>query len=211
MGVPQPEVMHTVDEYLSYERQSEERHQYLDGHIYAMAGESLEHSLICTNLIAELRDQLKGKPCSTLSPNMKVRSGPYKKENSTNKGMFSYADVMVVCSQPVFHDEHRDVLLNPTLIIEVLSPTTEAFDRGDKFLRYRTHINSLSDYVLVSQSHPLVEHFQRQTGGQWLYSSVSGLEASLPLTSIDCYLRLSEVYDRVTFAPEPETVEAAER
>jgi Uma2 family endonuclease len=211
MGVPQPKVTYTVDEYLTFERQSEERHQYLDGHIYAMAGESLEHSLICFNLAATLGTQLRGKNCMGLSPNMKVRSGPYKKENSTNKGMFSYADVMVVCGQPVFHDEHRDVLLNPTLIIEVLSPTTEAFDRGDKFLRYRTHLDSLTDYVLVSQSHPLVEHYQRQTGGQWLYSSVSGLEASLPLASIDCHLRLVEVYDRVTFAPAPETVETAER
>ncbi len=208
MGIPQPEVTYTGDEYLSFERQSEERHEYLDGHIlYAMGGESLEHSLICTNLITEFRNQLKGKPCSTLSPNMKVRSGPYQKTGSTNKGMFSYADVMVVCGQPAFHDEQRDVLLNPSVIIEVLSPTTEAFDRGEKFLRYRTHIDTLTDYVLVSQSHPLIEHFQRRTGGQWLYSSVSDLEASLPLASIDCQLRLAEVYERVTFPPVPEEIE----
>lgn len=166
MGLPPPQTSYTIDEYLALDRQSEERHEYLDGHIYAMAGESLEHSLICANLIAELRNQLRGKPYSTLSPNMKVRSGPYNKEKPSNKGMFSYADVMVVCGEPVFHDEHRDVLLNPTVIIEVLSPTTEAFDRGEKFLRYRTHIESLTDYVLVSQSRPLIEHFLRQTGGQ---------------------------------------------
>ncbi len=207
MGLPQPQPTYTIDEYLAFERQSEERHEYLDGHIYAMAGESLEHSLICVNLIAELRNQLRGKPCSTLSPNMKVRSGPYNKEKPSNKGLFSYADVMVVCGEPVFHDEHRDVLLNPTVIIEVLSPTTEAFDRGEKFLRYRTHIESLTDYVLVSPSRPLIEHFLRQTGEQWLYSSASDVEASLYLASIECHLRLAEIYDRVIFPPESKRVE----
>jgi Uma2 family endonuclease len=202
MGLAQPQPSYTIEEYLALERQSEERHEYLDGQIYAMAGESLEHSRICVNLAGELRAQLKGKPCEVLSPNMKVRSGPYIKQQKTNKGLFSYVDVTVVCGESQFHDEHRDVLLNPTVIIEVLSPTTESFDRGEKFLRYRTHIEALNDYVLVSQTKPLIEHFLRQSNGQWLFSSISGLENSLYLTSIDCHLRLAEVYDRVTFPVE---------
>jgi len=202
MGLPQPQPTYTVEEYLTLERQAEERHEYLDGQIYAMAGESLEHSVICINIAAELRNQLKGKPCSTLSPNMKIYSGPPIKEQRTTKGMFSYADVTVVCGEPLFHNEHRDVLLNPTVIIEVLSPTTEAFDRGEKFLRYRTHIETMTEYVLVSQSRPLIEHFLRQAGGQWLYSSAGEQEDSLYLASIECRLQLSEVYDRITFSPE---------
>jgi Uma2 family endonuclease len=199
MGLAQPQPTHTVEEYLALERQSEERHQYLDGQIYAMAGESLEHSTICFNLATTLGVQLRGKDCRGLSPNIKIYSDPPIKEQRTTKGMFSYADVTVVCGEPLFHDEHRDVLLNPAVIIEVLSPTTEAFDRGEKFLRYRTHIETMTDYVLVSQFRPLIEHFLRQAGGQWLYSSVGELESSLYLASIDCRLRLSEVYDRITF------------
>jgi Uma2 family endonuclease len=202
MGLAQPKPSYTIEEYLALERQSEERHEYLDGQIYAMAGESLEHSRICVNLASALHAQLRGKPCEVLSPNMKVRSGPYIKQQKTNKGLFSYADVTVICGEPLFHDQHRDVLLNPTVIIEVLSPTTESFDRGGKFLRYRTHIETLNDYVLVSQDKPLIEHYLRQPHGQWLLSSVSGLESSLYLASIDCHLHLAEVYDRVTFSDE---------
>ncbi|MGH8570349.1 MAG: Uma2 family endonuclease [Gammaproteobacteria bacterium] len=202
MGLAQPQLTDTAEAYLAGERQSEERHEYLDGKTYAMAGESLEHSTITANLIIRLGLQLLGKPCRTLSPNMKVRSGPSLEEQHTSKGMFSYPDVTVVCGEPRFHDPHRDVLLNPTLIIEVLSPTTEAFDRGEKFLRYRTSLETLTDYVLVSQAHPLIEHFERRPGGQWLYSSLDGLEGSLTFASIACSLRLAEVYDRITFPPE---------
>jgi Uma2 family endonuclease len=137
--------IYTIEEYLRLERASEERHYYIDGHIYAMAGESLSHSRICINLAAEVRTQLKGKPCEALSPNMKVRSGPAIKRDS-KAGLFSYADLVVICGEPRFHDEHQDALLNPTAIFEVLSTTTEAFDRGDKFLRYRTWNETLTDY-----------------------------------------------------------------
>jgi Uma2 family endonuclease len=102
-----------------------------------------------------------------------------------------------------FHDEHRDVLLNPTVIIEVLSPTTEAFDRGEKWARYQTWLPSLTEYLLVSQSKPLIEHYRRQPDGGWLYSLVSGLEESVSLASIGCTLRLADVYDRIVFPVEP--------
>lgn len=206
MSLPKSELLCTVVEYLARERPSEERHEYLDGLIYAMAGESLEHGDICVNLVRELSSQLRGSPCRVLSKDMKVRSGPVPKTRLKTKGLFSYLDVAVVCGEPQFHDEYRDVLLNPKVIVEVLSPTTEAFDRGEKFVRYRTYLESLADYVVVAQSRPLVEHFARQPNGQWLIAATATeLAQSVALTSIDCLLRLSEVYDRIVFPASDET------
>lgn len=193
---------HTVEDYLGLERQSDERHQFIDGQIYAMAGESLAHSMICFNLAMILGNQLRATPCRGLSPNMKIRSGPAHKHS--RKGMFSYADASVVCGEPRFHDEHRDVLLNPTVIVEVLSPSTEAFDRGDKFHRYRAHLDSLRDYLLVSSASAVIDHFRRNAAGEWLLTSVEGLEAELLVESIGCRLPLAEVYERVEFPPEAE-------
>jgi Uma2 family endonuclease len=192
----------TAAEYLAVERSSEERCEYLDGEIYAMAGESPEHGAICINIAGQLYNQLRGKPCQVFSKDMKVRSGPAPKHGYTTKGLFSYPDLIVVCGELRFYDERRDVLLNPKVIIEVLSPTTEAFDRGEKWLRYQTWLPELSDYLLVSQSRPLIEHFQRREGGEWLYTLVNNLEESLHLKSIDCTLQLTDVYDRVVFPVE---------
>lgn len=204
MSVPQTQLRYTVEEYLALERASEERHEYLDGEIYAMAGESLAHGDICMNLSREVSAQLKGKPCRALSKDTKVRSGPLPVRPHSLKGLFSYSDMVIVCGQPQFLDEYEDVLMNPTVIIEVLSPTTEAFDRGEKFRRYRTFNPTLTDYVVVSQHLPLIEHFARQPNGQWVIAaSVGELSGSLHLASIDCTLRLAEVYDRVSF-PEAE-------
>lgn len=194
MGLPQTKLTYTPDEYLAFERESEERHEYLDGQIYAMAGESPEHSTICVNLIASVASQLRGKPCRAFSPNMKVRTKP--------TGLYSYPDLTVVRGEPVFHDDHRDVLVNPLVIIEVLSPSTEAYDRGGKFARYQ-QIASLTDYLLVAQDQPRVEHYVRQADGQWLYSVVSGLSGVVEIDSIGCRIPLSEIYDRITFSPPP--------
>jgi Uma2 family endonuclease len=125
------------------------------------------------------------------------------------KGLFSYPDVVVVCGQPQFLDEYQDVLINPTVIIEVLSPTTEAFDRGEKFRRYQAFNPSLSDYVLVSQHVPFIEHLARKPNGQWIMTLVGELSGSLHLASIDCTVRLADVYDRVSF-PETEDEQAVE-
>jgi len=202
VSLPHSQTIYSAEEYLAIEREAVERHEYLDGEIYAMAGESPEHGAICVNLTGQLYAQLRGSPCQLFSKDMKVRSGPAPQRSHTTKGLFSYPDLIVVCGELKFHDEHRDVLLNPTLIIEVLSPTTEAFDRGEKWLRYQRWLPELSDYVLVSQSMPLIEHFNRQSGGAWLYSFVNELEGSLNLRSIDCSLHLAEVYDRVSFPVE---------
>jgi len=184
---------HSVDEYLARERESVTRHEYLDGHIYNMAGESLQHSRIRINLAVEIGSQLRGRECEALSPNMKVKAG--------DSGLFSYPDLTIVCGKPVFLDSHKDVLLNPVVIFEVLSPTTEAYDRGEKFFRYRNFIDTLADYLLVSQHRPLVEHFVRQPdGGQWLYVPVEGLSSNLLVRSIGCRIELSEIYARVDFS-----------
>jgi Uma2 family endonuclease len=172
-----------------------------------MAGESNEHADISVNLVSELRSQLKGTPCRVWTKDSKVLSGPALRSYKSAKGLFSYPDIVVVGGEPRFLDEHRDVLLNPTLIIEVLSPSTESFDRGEKFWRYRTHLESLTDFVQVSQALPLIEHFRRRSNDEWVLSTVSDMSGSLHLASINCSLRMSEVYDRVRFPEEqaPET------
>jgi Uma2 family endonuclease len=198
MALPKEKFLYTVEQYLEMERASAERHEYVDGYVYKMAGESPEHSTINANLIAILVAQLRGKPCRAFSPNMKIRSGPFFKEQKTNKGMFSYADVSVVCGEPQFHDKFKDVLLNPTAIIEILSESTEGFDRGEKFRRYLTHIPYLQDYVLVHQALPWIQVYSRHPDG-WLMTDAVGFEGSIRVPSIDCHLSMSEVYDRVEF------------
>jgi Uma2 family endonuclease len=191
MSLPRTLSYFSPEEYLAFERGTDARHEYLDGHVYAMAGESIEHSRICVNVAGELRSRLKGRACEVLSPNMKVATSP--------SGLFSYPDVVVVCGEPRFYDERRDILTNPTVIFEVLSPSTEAYDRGEKFLRYRTQIETLQEYVLVSQHRPLIEHYVRQPDGSWSYLSATGLDEAVDLVSIGCRLPLSEIYDRIVF------------
>ncbi len=206
MALPREKLLITVEQYLEMERASEERHEYIDGYVYDMAGESPNHSRINVNLLTILNLQLRGKPCETFSPNMKIRSGPFFKEQKTNKGMFSYADVSIVCGEPQFHDTFQDVLLNPTVLIEILSESTQGFDRDQKFRRYRTHIPVLQDYALVSQTLPLIQVYSRQPDG-WLMTEALGLESSIRVPSIDSHLPLSEVYDRVVFPPVDEPAE----
>jgi Uma2 family endonuclease len=200
-STPKMETVYTEDEYLALERASLERHEYLDGQIYLMAGESTAHGAICTNSGGQLYNQLKGGPCQAFSKDTKVRSGPIPKSRYNTQGLYSFPDLVVVCGEPQFLDEHRDVLINPKVIIEVLSPTTEAFDRGEKFMRYRTYLDSLTDYIVVAQNQPLVEHFARDEKGQWVIAATAtDLSQSVVLSSIGCTLRLAEVYDRIVFS-----------
>jgi Uma2 family endonuclease len=187
---------HSVDEYLARERASLTRHEYLDGQIYDMAGESLQHSRICINLAREVSSQLKGRECEALSPNMKVKTA--------DSGLFSYPDLTVVCGEPIFLDSHRDVLLNPVVIFEVLSPSTEAYDRGEKFFRYGNFIDTLADYLLVSRHRPVVERFVRQPdAGQWLYSAVEGLSNHVDIRSIGRRIDLAEILLKSRFFAAP--------
>jgi Uma2 family endonuclease len=184
----------TVEEYLAHERAAEHKSEFFDGEMFAMAGASEEHVLIVANLTGELRAQLRGRPCRTYPADMRVQV--------SKTGLYTYPNVVVVCGEPLFEDEHRDTLLNPSLIIEVLSPSTEAYDRGGKFAHYQG-LESLREYVLVAQDRCRVEQFVRQTEGQWLYSEVRDPGETIHLPSIGCDLALSEVYDKVTPRPVP--------
>ncbi len=193
MGLPKLKTKNalSVEEYLAFERDSDIRHEFFDGEIFAMAGESLSHSRVCVNLARETGNKLKGKTCEPLSPNMKVRT--------STASLFAYPDLTIVCGEPKFHDSKKDVLINPRVIFEVLSPSTETYDRTLKFQKYRLGNETLTDYVLVSQDKPFVEHFQKQADGQWLYRSLSDLSDNLNIADIDCELSLTEIYERVEF------------
>lgn len=179
------------EDYLAFEREAEFRHEYLDGEIYAMAGESLSHSRVCINLAHEVGNNLKGKSCEALSPNMKVRT--------SSASLFSYPDLTVVCGEPQIHDVKRDVLKKTQVIFEVLSPSTEIYDRTTKFQKYRLGNQTLTDYILVSQDKAFVEHFSKQTDGNWIYRSYAEIEDILTIETIEIELSLREIYDRVEF------------
>ncbi len=211
---PAPAPRYTPEEYLRLEREAEERHEYLDGQIYAMAGESPQHADVSADLTISIGIQLRGTRCRVRIKDTKVRSGPLPYHPRKVKGLFSYPDAVVICGEPTYLDEHRDVVTNPTAIFEVLSPSTEALDRHLKFQRYDKWNATLSDYLLVWQSAHVVEHYQRQADGGWLYHRYEGLEQRVPLENIGCTLSLAELYDRVVFPPDetelPDAEEAAE-
>ena len=192
-ALPQPKPYLTPEEYLVQERQSETKSEYWQGETYALAGASRQHNLMAFNLAATLDAQLKSRPCEAYLSDMRV-----KKDRA---GLYTYPDVTVVCGQAEFEDRSEDTLLNPATLIEVLSPSTEAYDRGTKFEFYRT-LESFSDYLLVSQSRPIIEHFTRQPDDRWLMSTYKGLDAVAPIPAIGCELRLADVYDKVTWPAE---------
>jgi Uma2 family endonuclease len=179
------------EQYLAAEREAEFKSEYLDGEAYAMTGASIWHIQIVSNITGELHAQLRSRHCRVLSNEMKVRM-PYSRK-------FFYPDVTVVCGDPPFHDERTDnIILNTLLVIEVLSKSTEAFDRGGKFLAYQ-QLDSLQEYLLVAQDRPAVEQYVRGEGGSWTYRASVGLESSLALPSVECALELGAVYDKVSW------------
>lgn len=184
----QAKIRITPEEYLAVERQAAYKSEYFNGEMFAMSGASPRHVLIVTNVVAELRRQLKQRPCTVYSTDLRVKVSP--------TGLYTYPDVIVVCAQPQFNDEQKDTLLNPTLIVEVLSESTKDYDRGEKFEHYRTLI-SLAEYVLIAQGKPHVEHFVRQPDNRWLLAETNRLEDTIHLPSIACDLALAEVYDKV--------------
>ena len=181
----------TPRDYLTLERQSEYKSEYVDGVIVAMAGASQRHNLVITNVVRELSTQLKHRQCEVYPSDMRVRI--------PRLNTYTYPDVAVVCGKPKFEDDHRDTLLNPTIIIEVLSPSTETYDRTDKFKHYRT-LEALQEYVLINLTRPWIENYVRQEGSRfWTFSDAEGVEAQIELTSVGCQLLLAEVYDKVGF------------
>ena len=187
MGMPIEKRRYTVSEYLAFERSAHERHEYRNGEILAMTGGSYRHSLILANLIGELRNALKGKPCRALESNLRVRI--------PRTPLYTYPDASVICGEPQIdpNDDGLETVTNPRVILEVLSPSTEAYDRGEKFTRYR-QLESLEEYVLISQDVPRVEVFFRQADGTWLFSAFSGLEARAKLAGLGIEIPLAEIY-----------------
>jgi Uma2 family endonuclease len=182
----------TPEEYLEIERRAERKSEYFQGGMFAMSGASRPHVLIVANLVRELGNWLDTWPCEVYSNDMRLRVAP--------NGLYTYPDVMVAYGEPQFADDQSDTLLNPVLIVEVLSESTAAYDRGRKFEQYRT-LPSLREYVLVAQDAPRIEQFTPQPDGHWLHAETSGRDASIYLASIDCVLPLTRIYNKVNWPP----------
>ena len=184
----------TPEEYIAFERKALPdseviRHEYVNGELIAMSGASRAHNLIAGNIFGELRTLLRGSDCETYMSDMRV--------STPTTASYFYPDVVVVCEEPRFEDDVFDILLNPLILVEVLSPSTEAYDRGEKFAHYR-QLASLQEYVLVAQDQIRVEHYQRQEK-QWIFTDFQERDKVLRLPSLQCKLLLQDIYERVTF------------
>lgn len=187
-----PRQKFTPEGYLELERKAEFKSEYFLGKIYALDGANFVRSTITVNLSAEVATQLKGKPCQGLFSDMKIQTG--------YKWLYAYPDLSIVCDGTLFHDGQQDVLINPKVIFEVLSPSTERLDRGGKFLHYQS-VATFTDYVLIAQDEPRVEYFIRQQNG-WILYVIRGLESKLSISSIDCTISLAGLYDKIKFPEE---------
>ncbi len=181
-------------DYLALERASPTKHEFFDGEIFDMAGGSIPHSRIGTNVTIALGNLLQGRTCQVFNSDLRVK---------VPRGLYTYPDATVVCGELQLEGEQQDILLNPRLIVEVLSPSTEAYDRGAKFAQYRS-CPSLSEYVLVSQDHALVEHFARQPSGQWLLTSYDSLDDRVSLPCLNVEIPLSDIYVNVQWERSPD-------
>jgi Uma2 family endonuclease len=177
----------TEEQYLSLDRAAESRSEFLAGEMFAMSGASMQHGRLQRNLITQLTVSLGVGPSEAFGSDFRVR---------VSGRMYTYPDVLVVCGEPALADGHQDVLLNPAVIFEVLSPSTEKYDRGLKFLHYRS-IESLREYVLVDQNQVLVEQYTRQADNTWTLRDYLSLDAELKLDSLGVSLPLNRIYDRV--------------
>ena len=189
-----PERRYTLEEYFELERKSEERFEFWAGEIFCMSGVSPEHDQIESNLNYHLRAKLAGRGCRVLLANMRIKvpaAPPYR-----------YADLSALCGEPKFEEIGGvGALTNPALVVEILSPSTEAYDRGDKFTHYKS-IPSFAEYLLVAQHRPHVTQLVRQDDGSWVYKEFNDLGESLKLSSLDCELSLGEIYQNVSFDSE---------
>lgn len=188
-----PEHIWSEAEYLAFERESDIRHEFWDGQIRAMAGASRRHNIIASNVNGVLFNQLADRTCEHYPGDMRVYVSATR--------LFTYPDVTMVCGDVELNDEALDALLNPTVIFEILSPSTEQYDRGQKFQAYRS-LPSLQDYVLVSQAQARVEHYHRQGTLQWAFTDILGLDTAFTLPSIRVTLPLADLYRKVNFEDE---------
>lgn len=187
----QPNIRLTPEEYLAIERAAEYKSEYFDGEVFPMPGASRRHNLISMNVGATLNLQLKRRPCEVYPSDMRVKIPA--------TGLYTYPDVVVVCGEPQFEDAQVDTLLNPTLLVEVLSESTEGYDRGKKSENYRT-LPSLMEYLLIAQEKYHVEHYARQADNRWLLTETKSPADTLHLAAISCELALTDIYDKVMMA-----------
>jgi Uma2 family endonuclease len=193
MGLAQKVPRLTPMEYLAIERAAPTKSEFYDGEMFAMAGGTALHSLIGTNVTGEFRNKLRGKHCVPYNADLRIQVQA--------TGLFTYPDLSIICGPLQFADAD-DTVTNPSVLIEVLSPSTEAYDRGQKFLQYR-QIPSLREYLLVSQHEPLLELFVRQDNNLWSLREAAGLDARLEIPSLEIAVSLAEIYANVDFLPQP--------
>jgi len=192
MSLPQSIPRLTEAEYLRIERAAEFKSEFFDGEMFAMAGGTPEHSLIATNIAREFGNRLRGRPCVAYNADLRI------KVEAT--GLNTYPDLSIICGSLQFAEGTNDTVVNPSVLVEVISDSTEAYDRGRKFVHYR-QIPSLKEYLMVSQKEPRIEKFARQADGQWILSEANGLDAALEVPSLGIALALSEVFANVKFPP----------
>jgi Uma2 family endonuclease len=185
-----PKSLLTPQEYLARERKADFKSEYYRGEMFAMAGATWEHTLIKDNTARETGQQLRDGPCRVLTSDLRVRVDA--------TGLYTYPDIIVVCDEPQFEDKMFDTLLNPRVLMEVLSDSTEKYDRGGKFKHYR-QVPSLQEYILIAQDEPLVERHVRQPNGDWLMTEFRGLEQTFAFTSIPVKIALADIYRGVEF------------
>lgn len=181
-----------IEDYLAFERTATEKHEYYAGEVFAMSGASLLHNRIQSNLNRRIGNLLDGKPCDVFGSDLRV--------HIPTNSLFTYPDVVVICGEPELLDDAQDTVLNPSVIFEVLSPSTQSYDRGDKFKLYRD-ISSLQEYILVATDKPGIEHYQRQPDGTWTLQDFSQLHDLLPIATINCALPLAQIYEGISFNP----------
>ena len=196
----QPKPFYTPEHYVELERKAEFKSEYLSGQIFAMAGGSPKHSALISNVNGSAWSRLRGSSCQVYNNDLRI--------TIMQTGLKTYPDVTVVCGEAHFHPLDKDSIINPTVLFEVLSPTTEAYDRGEKWAHYQ-QLDSLQEYILVSQHKAQVEHYVRQDDGSWKFTAASDLGAKIPLPSLGCELLLAEIYDRVTFEESSPIAESA--
>ncbi|MEZ4527439.1 MAG: Uma2 family endonuclease [Desulfobacterales bacterium] len=185
MGDTAEKLQYTREEYLMMEESADDKSEFYQGEIFAMSGGSRNHSVICTNLIRRIGESLDDKDCILFDGNMKV--------DIPKADAFVYPDISMVCGDIEFFEDRTDIIRNPVLIIEVLSPATQSFDRGEKFSYYRT-LASVREYVLISQHQPLIEVFYKHNENQWLYTVAKGTDDSIMLRTVPCRIFLKDIY-----------------
>jgi Uma2 family endonuclease len=184
----------TPADYLAFERSHPDKHEYVDGRVVLQAGGSRNHALIGINVTSSLHQQLRARPCTVYGSDMRVAIPQARR--------YVYPDITVLCGPASFEDPCDDTLTNPTLIIEILSPSTERYDRGKKFQAYQT-LESFQEYLLIAQDAIVVEHFVRRSDKLWTFEVITDPNAVMTLTSIECTLRLEDIYEKIVLPPSP--------